>query len=158
MLDRIQQFFDRRIADQAPLDDAARLRTATCALLLEAAHADRDFSTEERRLVADLVARRFGLDDADAAELLELAEQERTAADDLFQFTRLVDADFPRSRKLAVVELMWRVVYSDGVLEAHEDALMRKVAKLLSVRPDELIALKLRVTDSLDGPSPDPDR
>lgn len=157
MLDRIQQFFDRRIGDRAPLDDAARLRIATCALLLEAAHADRDFSAQERRLVADLVARRFGLDDADAAELLQLAEQERTAADDLFQFTRLVDADFPRSRKLAVVELMWRVVYSDGVLEAHEDALMRKVAKLLSVRPDELIALKLRVLDSLDAPPPDPD-
>lgn len=145
MLDRIQQFFNQRIADQAPLDDAARLRIATCALLLEAAHADRDFSAQERRLVADLVARRFGLDQADAEDLLALAEQERLGADDLFQFTRLVDADFPRARKLAVIELMWRVVYSDGVLEAHEDALMRKVAKLLGVRPDELIALKLKV-------------
>ncbi|MBE0564879.1 MAG: TerB family tellurite resistance protein [Krumholzibacteria bacterium] len=145
MLDRIQQFFNQRIADQAPLDDAARLRIATCALLLEAAHADRDFSARERQLVADLVARRFGLDQADAEDLLALAEQERLGADDLFQFTRLVDADFPRARKLAVIELMWRVVYSDGVLEAHEDALMRKVAKLLGVRPDELIALKLKV-------------
>jgi uncharacterized tellurite resistance protein B-like protein len=150
MLERIQQFFDRRIAGQAPLDDATRLRIATCALLLEAAHADKDFSADERRLVAELVAERFGLGRADAEELLALADGERREADDLYQFTRLVDADFPRSRKLAVVELMWRVVYSDGVLEAHENALMHKVANLLGLRHDELIALKLKVLESRD--------
>lgn len=145
MLDRIQQFFSQRMGSQAPLDEAQRLRIATCALLLEAAHADRDFSDEERRLVADLVAGRFGLGEDETAELLVVAERERRGAEDLYQFARLVNNDFPRERKLAVLELMWRVVYSDGVLEAHEDALMHKVANLLGVRHEELIALKLKV-------------
>lgn len=145
MLDRIQQFFNQRMADQAPLDDAARLRIATCALLLEAAHADSDFSDDERTLVARLIAERFHLDQADTAALLELADDQRRRAEDLYEFARLVNDDFPRARKLAVVELMWRVVYSDGVLEAREDALMHKVAHLLGVRHDELIALKLKV-------------
>ena len=144
MIDRIQKFFGQRMADQAPLDAAASLRVATCALLLEAAHADQDFSDDERALVAGQVAKRFNLDAADTAALLEMAEQERQDADGLFQFARLVNNDFPRARKLAVVELMWQVVYSDGVLEAHEDALMHKVATLLGVRHDELIALKLK--------------
>jgi len=145
VLDRIQQFFNQRMADQAPLDDAARLRIATCALLLEAAHADSDFSDDERTLVARLIAERFHLDQADTAALLELADDQRRRAEDLYEFARLVNDDFPRARKLAVVELMWRVVYSDGVLEAREDALMHKVAHLLGVRHDELIALKLKV-------------
>ncbi len=145
MLERIQQFFNQRMADQAPLDDAARLRIATSALLLEAAHADKDFSDDERTLVARLIGERFQLDDADTAALLELADTERSHADDLYEFARLVNNDFPRARKLAVIELMWRVVYSDGVLEAREDALMHKVAHLLGVRHDELIALKLKV-------------
>lgn len=145
MIDRIQKFFSQRMADQGPLDDAARLRVATCALLLEAAHADQDFSDDERALVTGQVARRFNLDAADAAALLDMAEQQRQDADGLFQFTHLVNDDFPRARKLAVVELMWQVVYSDGVLEAHEDALMHKVATLLGVRHDELIALKIKV-------------
>lgn len=150
MLDRIQQFFTQRMGTEAPLDDAARLRIATCALLLEAAHADKDFSDEERTMVADLVARRFDLDAADTAALLEMAEAERQGADDLYQFARLVNEDFPRTRKLAVVELMWRIVYSDGVLEAREDALMHKAARLLGVRHDELIALKLKVLGDSD--------
>ena len=145
MIDRIGKFFGQRMAGNAPLDEAARLRVATCALLLEAAHADQDFSDDERQLVAGQVARRFDLDQADTEALLELAEQERQDADGLFQFARLVNNDFPRARKLAVVELMWQVVFSDGVLEAHEDALMHKVATLLGVRHNELMALKVKV-------------
>ncbi len=150
MIDRIGKFFGQRMADTAPLDDAARLRVATCALLLEAAHADQSFSDDERALVAAQVAKRFSLDQADTDALLELAEQERQDADGLFQFARLVNDDFPRARKLAVVELMWQVVYSDGVLEAHEDALMHKVATLLGVRHNELMALKIKVQN--EGP------
>ncbi len=150
MLDRLQQFFNQRMAGRDEQDDAARLRIATCALLLEAAHADRDFSADERALVAELVARRFDLNETDARELIAIADAERENADDLYRFARLVNADFPRARKLAVVELMWRVVYSDGVLEAHEDALMHKVGNLLGVRHDELIALKLKVRNSPD--------
>lgn len=151
MLDRIQRFFNDRMA-AAPVaaeDDAARLRVATCALLLEVAHADSDFSAEERRTIAGLVGRRFGLAESDAAELLELAEAERRAADGLYGFARLINEEYPRGRKLAVVELLWRVVYSDGVLEAHEDALMHRVGKLLGLRHDELIAVKLQVKKSL---------
>ena len=147
MLERIQQFFNQRMAGEAPLDDAARLRIATSALLLEVAHADKDFSDDERALVSRLIAERFQLSDEDTAALLGLADTERRYADDLYEFARLVNEDVPRSRKLAVIELMWRVVYSDGVLEAREDALMHKVAHLLGVRHDELIALKLKVLD-----------
>ena len=37
------------------------------------------------------------------------------------------------------------MVFSDGVLEAHEDALMHKMATLLGVRHEELMALKVKV-------------
>jgi uncharacterized tellurite resistance protein B-like protein len=151
MLDRFQRFFNDRIAAApgAAGDEAARLRVATCALLLEAAHADSEFSEEERGTVAELVGRRFDLDASDTAELLALAESERRAADGLYPFARLINEEYPRARKLAVVELLWRVVYSDGVLEAHEDALMHRIGKLLGLRHEELIAIKLQVKKSL---------
>jgi uncharacterized tellurite resistance protein B-like protein len=56
-----------------------------------------------------------------------------------------VDENYPKARKLAILELLWDVVYSDGVLEAHEDALMHKLGNLLSVRHEDLMALKVRV-------------
>jgi uncharacterized tellurite resistance protein B-like protein len=145
VLDRLQKYFSERIAPADPADEAHRLRVATCALLLEAAHADDEFSEVERESLAGIVGDRFDLDAAETAELLELAEAERSTSGDLYQFARLINDTFPRARKLAILELLWQVVYSDGVLESHEDALMHRLGKLLGARHEELMALKLKV-------------
>ncbi len=145
MLDAIKRFFQAEIETSAEAAAADRIGLATCALLLEVAHADDDFTDVERELVATLVRGRFGLDAADADELIGLAERERLESADLYQFTRLVREQLPRADRLAIVEALWRVVYSDGVLEAHEDAMMHKLARLLELDHAELIALKLRV-------------
>ena len=154
MLDRIQRFFNERIAvaaADAGDDDGGRLRVATCALLLEIAHADREFSAQERETVVGIVGSRFGLAARDAADLIALADEERREADGLYPFAKLINDQYPRPRKLAVVDLLWRVVYSDGVLEAHEDALMHRIGKLLGLRHEELIAVKVRVKRSLSA-------
>jgi len=143
MFDSLQKFFNG--GPQAEDDGTGDLRIATCVLLLEAAHADRDFSAEEKERITGIVARRFGLDDAGAAAMLEAADAERARRDDLFFFAKQVNANYERPRKLAIIELLWEVVYSDKVLEANEDALMHKVGNLLGVRHDELMALKVKV-------------
>ena len=146
MFDSLKSFFQENVAPaQNGDDDQRRLQIATCALLLEMAHADDEYSAEELKTIMALVARRFDLTDTEATELLEVADVERKKSGDLYQFARLVNDQFTRSRKLAVVELLWEVVYSDGVLEAHEDALMHKMGTLLGIRHDELMALKVRV-------------
>jgi len=153
MLESIRSFFAGHVDASVP--DAAgqrdRVRIATCALLLEAAHADADFDAGEAREIGRIVARRFRLDEQHTEQLLALAEAEREEATDLYQFARLINANFTRAQKLAVVELLWQVVYSDGRLEAHEDALMHKVANLLGLQHRELIALKLRARDAHDA-------
>ncbi len=85
---------------------------------------------------------RFGLSDGDSVELLAAAEQARWESGDLYRFARQLNDSFPLPRKLAVVELLWEIVYSDGMLEAHEDALMHKVGNLLGIRLEDLMALK----------------
>ena len=146
MFNPLQRLLQGALAPAAtPQDEAHGLRLATAVLLLEAAHADSEFADEERDAVAGVLRGRFGLADGEVAELLAAAEQARWESGDLYQFARQLNDAYPLPRKLAVVELLWEVVYSDGVLEAHEDALMHKVANLLGVRHEELMALKRRV-------------
>jgi uncharacterized tellurite resistance protein B-like protein len=144
-----QIFKNGSSSDAAAGDDQHRLRVATCVLLLEAAYADDDFSTEERQNIESMVGVRFGLDASETQELLELAEKERSGGGDLYQFARLVSESYPRARRLAILELLWEVVYSDGVLEAHEDALMHKLGTLLGARHEELMAVKVSVRKKL---------
>lgn len=147
MLDAIRRFFDDEMdrAADAPGDDVA---LAVGALLLEVAESDDEFAVEERRSVLAVLKERFGLDAARAERLLDLADQERRERSDLFQFTRLIGERYDKPRKLAVVEALWRVVWSDGVLEAHEDALMHRLGTLLGLSHRELMALKIRARDA----------
>ena len=149
MFESLSSFFKDTMAPvESRTDDLNHLQVATCALLLEAAHADDDFTEEEEKVIAGMVGARFGLDAAQTSELLHVADEERRSSGDLYQFARLINENFAHARKLAVLELLWQVVYNDGVLEAREDALMHKMGTLLGVRHEELMALKLRVKRS----------
>lgn len=148
MLESLRRFLTQAEPDdRGGGDDLHRLRVATSVLLLEAMNADDALDEAEWSLLNEIVATRFQLPPAAVADLLALADQQRRNAGDLYGFTRLINDHFTRPQKLAVVELLWRVVYSDGRLEAREDALLHRVANLLQLRQEELIALKLQVRD-----------
>ncbi len=149
MFSGIRRFFDDEMGSaDTNVSTGLRLRLATCALLLEVAGADDHVAPEERNAVIAAVRRQFHLDEDSVERLLDLAAEELSASNDLYQFTRLIKDHFTREDKLAVVESLWRVVWSDGVLESHEDAMMHKVGTLLGVSHEELMALKIRARRS----------
>jgi uncharacterized tellurite resistance protein B-like protein len=120
------------------------LRVAACALLLELAHSDDTFSPEEQRIIEESLGRHFGLSAEEGQGLMELAEERRREAVDLHGFTRLVANRYDEGQRMVLAELMWRVVDADGELSRHEDALMRKIAHLLDLRPGYLAAARKR--------------
>ena len=142
MLGAIRRFVRERLAGIESLEAAPggtpspdRVQLAACALLLELAHADDEFSPEERRHIEATLQRHFGLDEASGAELLRLAEAARAESLDHFQFTRLVAAEYSLAQKLVLAELMWGVILADGRLSDHETHLVRKMASLMQLEP-----------------------
>ena len=143
MLDAIRTFVSRRIlpadtaAAQAP-GSPSGVQLAACALLLELAHADGTMSPSEQAHIERAVRQHFGLDEATARELIELAEAERRQSIDHFQFTRLIAAEYDLGQKMVLAELMWGVILADGELATHETWLVRKLGHLLELEPGYL--------------------
>ena len=141
MLDAIRRFVAGRLlrpedaGKEAATDQGRRLQLAACALLLELAHADNEFTPEERRHIENTIATHFTLGDAEVAELMRLAEVERTQSLDHFQFTRLIAAEYDLRQKVALAEVMWGVILADGRLSDHETHLLRKMASLMQLEP-----------------------
>ena len=146
MLDSIRSFFSRRLDAEPEKPHADRVPVAACALLLELAHADDDFSEEERARIAR-AAREMGVAESDFEELLRLAEEERRESVDLFGFTRRVAERFSREERLRLVEAVWGVVYSDGALTEAENRLARRIAELLGFQHPEVQAVKEKVAE-----------
>lgn len=153
MLSSIKKFFTTSMQPEpeADPDDAARdIRLAACALLLELAHADREFTDDERQHLDSAVRRQFGLDAPEAGRLLDLAEKEREEAVDLWQFTNLIAENYTTGQKMVLAEIMWGLVYSDGHLASKEDYLMRKISNLLRLEPGYLTEARKRVKGRTD--------
>lgn len=126
-----------------------RLRIATCVLMLEVAKTDDEFSDQEQDLIATHLRRRFALSEEAAQELLLLSRQRWDESSDLWKFTRAINETCLPAEKMRMMDEIWRIVYADGVLAAHEDYLMHKLAKLLNLNHPQLIAAKMKVLNEL---------
>lgn len=147
MLTSIRKFFEQHIAAQPAETQAAagrRMQVAAAVLLVEVARSDNAFSDAERQAVLASVRRKFALDDAQAQEVLALAEAESHDAHDIFQFTSTIDATFTLEQKLRLIEELWRAAYSDSKIHEYEEHLIRRVCDLLHLSHSQFIAAKLR--------------
>ena len=148
MLDAIRGFVSRNILRPDPQSADPRAPTpsgvqiAACALLLELAHADGEFSEEERAHIQSAVSRHFGLDESTTQELLTLAEAERRESIDHFQFTRIIAEQYDLGQKMVLAEVMWGVILADGQIATHEGWLVRKLGHLLELEPGYLAEAK----------------
>lgn len=153
MLDAIR----RLIGDSVPGTPSAQshvhkhdVRLAACALLLELAHVDGEFTDLERTRIHQMLQRHFAVDAAGADALMaEAAIASRQSVDD-FVFTRQVVTEYTLAQRMVLAELMWQVVLADGKLEERESYLMRKLANLLELEP-AFLAEARRNSESASG-------
>ncbi|SHF14631.1 Uncharacterized conserved protein, tellurite resistance protein B (TerB) family [Modicisalibacter ilicicola DSM 19980] len=152
MLNTLQQFFNRALAmpEQAQ-DRRMTLELATAALLCEIVRADYHQDPRELEILRTMLQERFALGRGAVEELMQLADEEAEQAVDHFQFVRLINDHYGYDDKVALVELMWQLAYSDDELAAYEEHRIRKLADLLFVRHGDFIRTKLRVQQARDG-------
>jgi uncharacterized tellurite resistance protein B-like protein len=138
MLDSIRDFVTQKIlrpASAPATPGPAGVQLAACALLLELAHADGEFSPPERQHIEGALERHFSLDEATARELIVLADAARAQAVDQFQFTRLITEQYDLGQRMVLAEVMWGVILADGRIADHEAYLVRKLGHLLQLEP-----------------------
>ena len=143
-----KNMFDQSQNRDAGAENADRegeLRIATCALFLEIANIDNEFSEEERDGILSLLKSEYGLSEDRALELAQTAMDELKGSIDLWQFTNMINENCSDSEKVRIVELLWGVIYADSKLDKHEDYLIHKLATLLRLKHKQLIGAKLKV-------------
>lgn len=144
MLDAIRGLFGKgKNADTSGGRDAVDpVHLAACALLLDIAYADGEFSEPERKHLEEVLARHFGLPAEEGQRLLAIAEEERKRSVDHFQFTSVLQRSYDLGQKMVLAEVMWGLVLADGEIADHEHYLTRKISNLLELQPAYLSSAK----------------
>ncbi|MCC6915302.1 MAG: TerB family tellurite resistance protein [Rhodospirillaceae bacterium] len=121
------------------------LQVAVGALLVEAARRDDVFNADEQDAIKRLLAERFDLSPDDTQGLFDVAEETSANSGQLFGFTNKVVKELDEAERVHVIEMLWEVAYADGVLDPHEDAMIRRVAGLVYVSDFDRGAARRRV-------------
>ncbi len=145
LLDAIRQLLRPTQTAGSPAASGAGpdpIHVAACALLLDVAWADGEFSAPERTHLEEVLSRHFSLPPAAGRDLIALCERERANAVDHFQFTRVLREQYDTGQKMVLAEIMWGLVLADGQVAEHEHYLTRKIANLLELEPGYLSTAK----------------
>jgi len=150
MIARVLDLLTGRAAPAA-LRGPDELQVAVAALLIEAARMDDDFNLEERRAIERVLTERFDLDAGALRELFAAAERAVRGSTQFFPFTQRIVKNISHEDRGHILEMMWEVAYADGVLDPHEDMLLRRIAGLIHVDDRERGLARQRALEKLKG-------
>lgn len=143
MLDRLLRLLN---GDSLPADpNDEDLRLAVAALLVEAGRMDENFSETERASAASILSARFELSPADVSALIDQAAERMRQSAQYFPFVHTINQRMSIAEKIEVIEMLWRIAYTDGRLDAYEDQLIRQIAGLIHVPDRDRMNARKRV-------------
>lgn len=130
MLSQLKKLFTKEAEPIAALDEKT---TAIAALMIEAALSDETYCETEKEMVVSVLKRHFDMTDTEVNDVIAEAEKAHANSDQILYFTRTVKETVEFDDRVHIVEMLWEIVYADGVLSDYEASLLRRICGLIYV-------------------------
>ena len=140
--------------NQSPVNSSSesknqKIEIAACALFIEIANADGEFTDEERKFIISEMKSTFNLDDDYVNDLILLAEQRVKESVSLYEFTGVINTTFTFEEKIELIESLWKLIYKDEKLNQYEDHLIKRIAATINIEHKQIINAKLWVKEQM---------
>ena len=147
MFDNLKTFFDKKTDLTEISFDSEKI--AVVALLISTAKYDGNFDESERIEIHNLIKNYFSLSSESTDDLFKAAEKIENEANDLQQFTRSLNKLLNEEEKLKIVELIWKIVMADGIIDDYEENLVRRLSGLLYLQDKDIGNIKNKLTNDI---------
>jgi uncharacterized tellurite resistance protein B-like protein len=137
----------KRLLEAPAPGPASDARLSVAVLLLEAARQDDTFDPSERAAIEKILSERFQLSPSECAQLIAAAEIRVRDMVQIHGHTSDIAQTMSPEERIGLIEMLWEVAYADGVLDAEEDHLIRRIAKLVYVEDRDRVHARLRVLE-----------
>ena len=118
------------------------------ALLIHAAKIDENYSDSEKSIIKKAIMNLNNLNIDKAEEILKDAEKIEEQSNQIVEFTREIKKH-PIEFRLKIIEIIWKIVYSDGTNDSYESNLIRRICGLLYVSDKDNGIIKTKVMNEL---------
>lgn len=123
---------------------------AVAALLMEVMLADHVIDEKEEGQVKSFLREISELGD-DIDVLYQEAQAGVDHANDLYQFTKVINETATLEQKMLLLKALWRVALADGDIDAYEDHRIRRISELLFMPHSEFIQAKIFVQNEINA-------
>ena len=118
------------------------------ALLIHAAKIDENYTENEKKIIKKVIMDLNKISSNQAGKLLKLAAKKEEESNQIIEFTKEIKK-YSMEFKLKIVEVIWKIVYSDGTSDDYESNLIRRICGLLYVSDKDNGIIKTKVQNLL---------
>ena len=101
----------------------------TTALFIHAAKIDENYTKHEREIIKKAIIE-FGIKENIADQIIKEAEIEEKNSNQILDFTKEIKSA-KKEFKIKIIEVLWRIIYSNKDADMYETNLMRRLTGLL---------------------------
>ena len=114
------------------------------ALLIHAAKIDENYTEIEKKIIIKAIIQLYNVSSNEAEKLLKLAEKKEEESNQIVEFTREIKK-FSIEFRLKIIEIIWKIVYSDDTSDNYESNLIRRICGLLYISDKDNGIIKTKV-------------
>ena len=125
-------------------EDTNNKNVLIIALLIHAAKIDENYTEDEKKIIKKTIMELNKISSNQADELLKLAEKKEEESNQIVEFTKELKK-YSMEFKLKIIEIIWKIVYSDGTSDNYESNLIRRICGLLYISDKDNGIIKTKV-------------
>jgi uncharacterized tellurite resistance protein B-like protein len=114
------------------------------ALLIHAAKIDENYTEIEKKIIIKAIIQLYNTSFNESQKLLKLAEKKEEESNQIVEFTREIKK-YPIEFRLKIIEIIWKIVYSDDTSDNYESNLIRRICGLLYISDKDNGIIKTKV-------------
>ena len=114
------------------------------ALLIHAARIDENYTDIEKEIIKKALVELNNISSDQAKNLIKFAEKKEEESNQIVEFTREIKK-YSMEFRLKIIEIIWKIVYSDGTSDAYESNLIRRICGLLYISGKDNGIIKTKV-------------
>ena len=118
-------------------------------LLIHAAKMDENYTDLEKKIIIKALVDLNNVSKDQAEELIKDAEKKEKESNQIIEFTSEIKK-YSMEYRLNIIEIIWKIVYSDGTSDNYESNLIRRICGLLYVSDKDSGIVKEKVKNLIN--------
>ena len=143
MFDKLKSVFDKKIEEESEQFNTVQIAIST--LMIQTAVYDGIFDEQEKSKILELIKKYFHFNEDQKLALFKIAMKVNDNSNDMQQFTRVLNDNLSEEEKLNIIEMLWKIIISDGHIDDYENALIRKISGLLYISDRDVGQIKKKL-------------